>query len=185
MGSMWCFYTQLKINSFLHHSTAEINHHGCSKRPTGNSDLVYLYILFLFRSFMGTLTAPPQCRTCCAPPSWPVTSAFCRWAGTPASLWGWSCWCAWTSVPDVHSACLLLTVNPHPANPLLAKGWKDPPCNSVMTFMSLTRLSLHKVRAGGHIWYTVYLSESLYVLILSTCKNRIGHLPQCLQGIPV
>lgn len=62
---------------------------------------------------------------------------------------------------------------------------KDPPCNSVMTFMSLTRLSLHKVRAGGPIWYTVYLSESLYVLILLTCKNRIGHLPQCMQGIPV
>lgn len=61
------------------------------------------------RSSMGTLTAHPRCRTCCALPSWPATSACCRWAGTPASPWGWSCSCAWTSAPEVSSGSSLFT----------------------------------------------------------------------------
>lgn len=65
-----------------------------------------LISLSLCRSSMGTPTAPPPSRTCCALPSWPATSACCRWAGTPASPWGWSCSCAWTSAPEVSSGVL-------------------------------------------------------------------------------
>ncbi|KAG7215265.1 hypothetical protein INR49_022642 [Caranx melampygus] len=39
----------------------------------------------------GTRTAPHRCRTSCDRPSWPVTSASSRWAGTHASLCVWSC----------------------------------------------------------------------------------------------
>ena len=91
-----------------------------------DTSLRAVYFL-LFRSSTETRTDPPPYRTCCAHPSWLATSACCRWVGTPASPCGWSCWCAWTSVPEVHLADSFLTFHPSPANlPLARRGTFGP-----------------------------------------------------------
>lgn len=86
----------------------------CQEKRWSNAILWHVMFNFrclcLLRCSMGILTAPPRCRTCCVPPSWPATFACCPWAGTPVLLWGWSSWCAWASAPNVCWA-------PWPASP--------------------------------------------------------------------
>lgn len=124
-----------------------------------DANLRYVVYFPLFRSSMGTRTAPPPYRTCCAHPSWLATSACCRWAGTPASPCGWTCWCAWTSVPEVHLARLFPHFPSFPCQPAACQTgdiWSNTERSIMSVFFGNAGGKLS--RAGGHFRCTIYWS---------------------------